>query len=137
MSDSDRRATADKLSPESRQKLSDYLASAGIDTKGMPLPSPNPTPSYSADEAKALVYDFLRTQFANADAAPLLQSLRQSDMIARWDGSQKRYEIWSMGRSTSIDRTSGLYRVYETSGVVEPANDEARNLIAFLEARRR
>lgn len=93
-------------------------------------------------EASAVVFDYLMRRFERADPfiemSALTRSRGQYSADYLGDGRWKVTGLGSGKKEEEPDRTYYFYKrgewiVYEKSLIVEPANDEARDLVAHLQ----
>ena len=100
------------------------------------------TPTLGSDEVCALVYDYLENK---ATATTIIIRRRELlDWLAECRPlftatyqTGGRWQVRGVGNSGNgsagnLDAAWGLWSVYEKSHIVEPANNEARELLSYL-----
>jgi len=102
------------------------------------------TPVLGNSEVCALVYDYLENKISSVWAVPYRMNLLNVLDMARpyfqavYQGNGK-WQVQALGcaidsryKVTSYAYT-GLWNFYEASGVIEPANDEASELLRYIQ----
>lgn len=111
-------------------------------------PAPTSTldlPSLRSDEVCALVYNYFESR---ATAMNVRQRMWLLDVLSQakpyfwavYQGNRK-WQVSALGRVTQanyldvgpLSLYGGLWNLYETSGVVEPANTEATELLNYIQ----
>ena len=122
------------------------LGLCGCQTTGTTKPAPTKADvaTLTQDEVCALVYNYLENKIASVSVVPLRLSLLDALGKARpyfqavYQGNGKWQvralgggSLGSGGRLASYNY-DGLWNLYEASGVIEPANSEASELLQFI-----
>lgn len=117
----------------------------GLTEEAKPTPTIQPdVPTLSQDEVCALVYNYLEAK-GNA-----MTSILRRRQLLDWFGEARPYftasyqgngkwQVWGVGndgvgaRGELSGVGGGLWNVYEKSGIVEPANDKAKELLSYIQ----
>jgi hypothetical protein len=106
------------------------------------IQSPTPVGQLSAEEAESILYDYLASQIRTM--TDNLRRLTFSDYLfrtkSRWEVHDKElqqsyWEITGMGSDGLQLNESGLWRVYDVTGNVEPQNSDAQKLMLLIQAK--
>ncbi len=122
---------------------SGLVVGCGQEVKPTPTIQPD-VPTMTQDEVCALVYSYLEAR-GNA----MTDSPKRLEILFILNGafphfratyqSNGKWQVWAVGNDgvgTSGNLTvgwGGLWDVYENSGVIEPANDKARELLSYIQ----
>lgn len=124
--------------------LSVIGCSGGGDGQGNPPTIQPDVPTMTQDEVCALVHNYLETR-GNAmtlfvKRLELLDWLNKARpyFTATYQGNGK-WQVWAVGndgvgaKGVLAGGWGGLWNLYENSGVIEPANDKARELLSYIQ----
>lgn len=109
-----------------------------------PVPTKADVATLTQDEVCALVYNYLQ---GKATAMTIFMRRQQ---LLNWFGEARPYftasyqgngkwQVWGVGNDGDgakggfSGKGGGLWSAYEKSGVVEPANDKARELLSYIQ----
>ncbi len=118
----------------------------GCGQQAQPTPTPTiDTPSLRSDEVCALVYNYLDSRATPMNVRQrmwLLNDLSAAKTYFRavYQGNRK-WQVSALGRITqsnyldfgSWSYNGGLWNLYETSGVVQPANAQATEVLNYIQ----
>lgn len=109
-----------------------------------PVPTAADVATLTQDEVCAMVYNYLESKATSTTI--LVRRLQLLDWLgkarpyfsASYQGNGK-WQVWAVGndgvgaRGELAGGWGGLWNLYENSGVIEPANDKARELLIYIQ----
>ena len=112
----------------------------GCRQEATPVPTTSATsvPTRTQDEICALVYNYLQNKAASMTVITHRMSLLDAIGIARpyfaatYQGNGK-WQVRALGYGVDRYNYDGLWNLYEASGAIEPANDEATALLRYIQ----
>jgi len=112
----------------------------GCSTATEPTKTQPDTPILGSDEACALVYNYLQGKATAMTHFVLRQQLlgvldtTRPYFVANYKGNGK-WQVSAVGidLDQTFSHTGGLWNLYEVSGAIEPANDQATKLLSYIQ----